>query len=149
MLVDGFNISPNNALGDGVDGPDVPYLASFPYLAAPHSGFDRIHANSAQLQSGRFSATVTWSDPQGSTGSGTPIGVAGNTQGFWFFSPDNIELTVKVLDGRNLNGHFWVFYGSLTDVAFTLTVTDNVTGAQKTYTNAQGTNGSNADTAAF
>jgi uncharacterized protein DUF4331 len=149
VLVDAFNVSPNNALGDGVDGPDVPYLASFPYLAAPHSGFDRIHANSAQLQGGRFSATVTWTDPNGGAGSGTPIGVAGNTQGFWFFTPDNIELTVKVLDGRNLNGHFWVFYGSLTDVAFTLTVTDNVTGAQKTYTNPQGTNGSAADTAAF
>ncbi|HYX21323.1 MAG TPA: DUF4331 domain-containing protein [Thermoanaerobaculia bacterium] len=149
VLVDGFNVSPNNALGDGVDGPDVPYLASFPYLAAPHSGFDRIHANSAQLQGGRFSATVSWTDPNGGAGSGTPVGVAGNTQGFWFFSPDNIELTVKVLDGRDLNGHFWVFYGSLTDVAFTLTVTDNTTGATKTYTNPQGTNGSAADTSAF
>ena len=149
VLVDGFNVSPNNALGDGVDGPDVPYLASFPYLAAPHSGFDRIHANSAQLQGGRFSATVSWTDPNGGAGNGTPIGVAGNTQGFWFFSPDNIELTVKVLDGRAINGHFWVFYGSLTDVAFTLTVTDNTTGAQRTYTNPQGTNGSAADTSAF
>ena len=149
VLVDGFNVAPNNALGDGVDGPDVPYLASFPYLAAPHSGFDRIHANAAQLQSGRFSATVSWTDPNGGTGSGTPVGVAGNTQGFWFFSPDNIELTVKVLDGRDLNGHFWVFYGSLTDIAFTLTVTDNTTGATKTYTNPQGTNGSAADTSAF
>lgn len=27
-------------LGDGVDRNDVPYLSSFPYLAAPHSGFD-------------------------------------------------------------------------------------------------------------
>ena len=38
-----FNISPNNALGDGVDGPDVPFIAGFPYLATPHSGFDRRH----------------------------------------------------------------------------------------------------------
>ena len=60
VLVDGFNVSPNNALGDGVDGPDVPYLAGFPYLAAPHSGFDRIHANAASLQNGRFTTTVTW-----------------------------------------------------------------------------------------
>ena len=149
VLVDGFNISPNNALGDGVDGPDVPYLAGFPYLAAPHSGFDRIHSNSAMLQSGRFSSTLTWTTPDGSTGSGTPVGVAGNTQGFWFFTPDNIELTVKVLDGRAINGHFWVFYGSLTDVQFTLTVTDNQTGAQKVYTSPQGQNTSAADTSAF
>ncbi len=149
VLVDGFNISPNNALGDGVDKPDVPYLAGFPFLAPPHSGFDRIHDNSAMLQSGRFSASVTWTTPDGRTGVGTPIGVAGNTQGFWFFSPDNIELTVKVLDGTAINGHFWVFYGSMTNVQFTLTVTDNQTGAQKTYNNAQGENSSLADTSAF
>jgi hypothetical protein len=149
VLVDGFNISPNNALGDGVDGPDVPYLTSFPWLAAPHSGFDRIHANSAQLQNGRFSTSVTWTASDGRTGTGTPVGVVANTQGFTFFTPDNVELTVKVLDGRAINGHFWVFYGSLTDVQFTLTVTDNQTQAQKTYTNAQGTNGSVADTSAF
>jgi Domain of unknown function (DUF4331) len=149
VLLPDFNISPNNALGDGVDGPDVPYLASFPYVAAPHSGFDRIHANAAQLQSGRFTMAVTWTKPDGSTGTGQPVGEALNTQGFWFFSPDNIELTVKVLDGRAINGHFWVFYGSMTDVAFTLTVTDTTTGAQKVYTNTQGTSGSLEDTSAF
>lgn len=149
VLVDGFNIAPNNQLGDGVDGPDVPFLSTFPWLAAPHSGYDRIHANSAQLQNGRFTATVTWTDASGATGTGTPVGVAGNTQGFTFFTSDNVELTVKVLDGRAINGHFWVFYGSLTNVAFTLTVTDTQTQAQKVYTNAQGTNGSIADTAAF
>jgi hypothetical protein len=30
--------SPNNQLGDGVDGPDKPYGASFPYAASPYSG---------------------------------------------------------------------------------------------------------------
>ena len=38
VLVDGFDISPNNQLGDGVDQNDVPYLPDFPYLAAPNSG---------------------------------------------------------------------------------------------------------------
>ena len=32
------NVSPNNALGEGVDRNDVPYLAAFPYLGTPHSG---------------------------------------------------------------------------------------------------------------
>jgi hypothetical protein len=35
-----FNVFPNNALTDGVDANDVPFLASFPYLALPHSGYD-------------------------------------------------------------------------------------------------------------
>jgi hypothetical protein len=30
--------SPNNQLGDGVNGPDKPYGASFPYAASPYSG---------------------------------------------------------------------------------------------------------------
>ena len=149
VLLPDFNVSPNNALGDGVDGPDVPYLAGFPYAASPYSGFDRIHANSASLQSGRFTTAVTWTKPDGASGTATQIGVAGNTQGFWFFTPDNIELTVKILDGRAINGHFWVFYGSMTDVAFTLTVTDTQTGAQKVYTNGQGNSGSVQDTSAF
>jgi Domain of unknown function (DUF4331) len=38
-----FNKAPNNALSDLVDGPDVPYLPFFPYLASPHSGFDHKH----------------------------------------------------------------------------------------------------------
>ncbi|MEP6994496.1 MAG: DUF4331 domain-containing protein [Acidobacteriota bacterium] len=43
VLVPGFDIAPNNQLGDGVDGPDVPFIAGFPYLYTPHSGFDRKH----------------------------------------------------------------------------------------------------------
>jgi hypothetical protein len=42
-LTPGFNVSPNNTLGDGCcvtpfGGNDVPYLPSFPYLGLPHSG---------------------------------------------------------------------------------------------------------------
>ena len=34
-----FNKAPNNALTDGVDSNDVPFLAAFPYLALPHQGY--------------------------------------------------------------------------------------------------------------
>lgn len=37
------NISPNNLLGDGVDTNDKTCLASFPYLAPPHSGYNDFH----------------------------------------------------------------------------------------------------------
>jgi hypothetical protein len=37
-LTPAFNTSPNNALGDGVDGNDQPYLKVFPYLAVPRGG---------------------------------------------------------------------------------------------------------------
>jgi hypothetical protein len=35
-----FNVAPNNALGDGVNQNDVPFLTVFPYLATPRSGYD-------------------------------------------------------------------------------------------------------------
>jgi len=38
-----FNISPNNALGDGVNVNDAPYRVTFPYLANCPSGRDRRH----------------------------------------------------------------------------------------------------------
>jgi hypothetical protein len=41
-----FNISPNNALTDGVDQNDVPFLGEFPYVAAPHQGYDTRPHNS-------------------------------------------------------------------------------------------------------
>jgi hypothetical protein len=97
----------------------------------------------------RFTASVTYSASNGQNGSGNLTYISSQTKGFWFFSPDNVDLVVKVVDGRSFNGHFWVFYGSLTDTQFTLTVTDTATGATKTYTNAQGQLASVADTSAF
>lgn len=39
VLVDGFNIAPNNQLGDGVDANDAPFLPAFPYVGTPWPGF--------------------------------------------------------------------------------------------------------------
>jgi len=102
------------------------------------------------LSGSRFRAEVTWKVPAtGQTGRGTPIPRTNDTGAFWFFDAANVELLVKVLDGTAVNGHFWVFYGSLTDVEFDLTVTDTVTGQVRTYHNPAGTMASRADTEAF
>ena len=55
----------------------------------------------------------------------------------------------KVLDGQGLNGKFWFFYGALSNVEYTLTVTDTQTGVVKTYKNGSGQFASVADTGAF
>ena len=68
---------------------------------------------------------------------------------FWFFNPSNIELAAKVLDGRALNGQFWLLYGGVSDVEYTLTVTDTVTGSSKSYRNEQGSICGEVDTEAF
>lgn len=102
------------------------------------------------LNGHRFRAEVSWSvPPTGAAGLGRPIPQTGDTGSFWFFAPTNEELSVKVLDGRGVNGYFWVFYASLTDVAFELTVTDTATGQTRTYRNPAGTMASRADTRAF
>ena len=57
---------------------------------------------------------------------------------FWFFSADNIELIVKVLDGCAINSEHWVFASGLTNVNVTMIVEDTVTGGSQTYLNPQG-----------
>ena len=54
---------------------------------------------------------------------------------FWFFSPTNIELDVKVLDGCALNNRYWFFAAGLTNVNVVLTVTDTLNGTEKIYVN--------------
>jgi hypothetical protein len=89
------------------------------------------------LLAGRFQVSVTWSS-QGMTGSGTAASLSDETGTFAFFDPQAIDLVVKVIDGRALTGKFWFFYGALSDVAYTITLTDTMTGSSKQYQNAQG-----------
>jgi ELWxxDGT repeat protein len=101
------------------------------------------------LKGGRFALTARWKDFSGRTGTGMAVPLTEETGYFWFFAADNVETVIKVIDGRSLNGHFWVFFGALSDVQYTLTVTDTVTGAVKTYSNPAGQFASVADTSAF
>lgn len=102
-----------------------------------------------RLGGGRFLVEVDWRTPDGGTGIGQPRALADDTGAFWFFWPENLELMVKVLDGRGLNGAFWVFYATLTDVAFDLKVTDVQTGVTQVYSKPQGRMESRADVNAF
>jgi hypothetical protein len=77
------------------------------------------------------------------------VPLSGDTGYFYFTSPGNVEVIVKVLDARSFNGFFWVFYGALSNLEYTLTVTDTQTGRVKTYHNPNGTFASQGDTVAF
>ena len=103
-----------------------------------------------ELGDGRFAVEVVWHDPHnGNVGVGRPIPSTERTGFFWFFDPDNVELVVKVLDGRPVNGHHWVFFGALTDVEYWLTVTDRDRGEVATYYNPPLQLCGQGDTAAF
>jgi ELWxxDGT repeat protein len=101
------------------------------------------------LQASRFAVEAVWKDFAGNSGSGTAVPITSDTGYFWFFAPSNVEVVTKVLDGRPLNSKFWVFYGALSNVEYTLTVTDTLTGVQRQYHNPSGRFASVGDTAAF
>ena len=125
--------------------PAVATLAGAPVPAACAANTQTLCLNAS-----RFQVQVDWSVPaQGRSGTGTAIPITSDTGYFWFFSSANVELVIKVLDGRAINQHYWVFYGALSSVQYTIRVTDAVTGTTKTYTNPSGTLASVADTSAF
>ncbi len=101
------------------------------------------------LAGGRFAVEATWRDFQGRTGVGQAVELSGDTGYFWFFDPANVETVIKVLDGTPINGHHWVFYGALSNVEYTLTVTDTATGTVRTYHNPLRRFASVGDTLAF
>ena len=86
-----------------------------------------------ELLGGRFVAEVDWKDLAQRTGRGVAVAHSAKTGHFWFFHPEDLDLTLKVVDGRQRNGHFWIYYGAVSNVGFTLRIRDRVTGRTKTY----------------
>jgi hypothetical protein len=91
------------------------------------------------LWDGRFSARGTWRDFSGGSGSARATPVSRAAGAFWFFAPDHLELVLKVLDGRPVNGSFWLFAGGLSNVEYEITVTDLATGTVQVVRNPAGT----------
>jgi len=97
------------------------------------------------LLNGRFEVNLTATNPRTgvvTTGSARSVDDAGG----YFSLPDFTnnstlpEITVKMVDATTapppFGGAFWFFHASLTDVTYTLTVTDHRTGRIRTYGSA-------------
>jgi hypothetical protein len=106
-------------------------------------------ATALRLFDNRFHVEIAWQLPSGTAGKAQPVRFTDNAGYFWFFDASNAEVVVKVVDGRVVNGHFWLFYGGLSDVAYTVTVTDTQAGKTKTYSNLQGSQAGVSDTDTF
>ncbi|MCP3958277.1 MAG: hypothetical protein GY719_10540 [bacterium] len=93
------------------------------------------------LDGGRFQVDVAWRTSGGQTGEAQAVpGVSSHDSGvLYFFDSGNWEMLVKVLDGCGINERYWVFAAAATDVEYTLTVTDRVTGQSTSYFNPLGT----------
>jgi hypothetical protein len=90
------------------------------------------------LNQDRFAVRVQWQDFQGGSGVGQAVPFRDDTGLFWFFHPENVELTVKVLDACGPFGHFWVFIASGSTVEYEIRVTDTVDDETAIYRNALG-----------
>jgi photosystem II stability/assembly factor-like uncharacterized protein len=124
----------------------------------PPAGIEAATGAELSLLGGRFRATIRATDPRtGRTEDGTALP---KNDRFGYFSlptftgdPSFPEIFVKMADATaQPGGYFWVFHTGLTDLDYTLTVTDRVTGAVRTYSGGA-TEGSrlcgSADTMAF
>lgn len=88
---------------------------------------------------GRFQVTIRFTPPEGQSGAAGVVDIGRVDSGLaFFFSENNLELLVKVLDGCSINDRYWVFFAATTDVEFTVTVVDTQGDMIKTYTNPQG-----------
>jgi len=89
-----------------------------------------------------FDLTLTATDPRtGNTGQGQ---VVAQNDIYGIFSipaitgnAGNPEVLVKMVDASGIGASYWVFYGALTDLSYTLTVRDVATGTTKTYHDAK------------
>jgi photosystem II stability/assembly factor-like uncharacterized protein len=142
--------------------PDTPLCGATNLFGAP-SNWDysrrlrstpaTIRETALQLLGGRFSVTLEARHPaSGRIASGVVISSADR---FGIFSlpdftgdPQFPEVVVKMVDARSFTGKFWFFHTGLTSLDYTLTVTDSVTGAVRTYESATSFCGA-ADTNAF
>ncbi|MEM7587898.1 MAG: spondin domain-containing protein [Acidobacteriota bacterium] len=90
------------------------------------------------LTGDRFRVSINWNTAD-ANGTGLGNELTGDTGYFYFFSPNNVEVVVKVLDACDISDRFWVFAGGLTDVGVELTVEDLQSGEVQTYNNTLGT----------
>jgi hypothetical protein len=102
------------------------------------------------LNNNRFKVEATYATAGSGSGSAHAVKLTADTGYLWFFSANNVETVIKVIDACSLNNRFWVFAGGLTDVGVNITVTDTKNGTTKAFSNPLGTTWRTiTDTSAF
>jgi hypothetical protein len=132
-------------MGTPIDDNMVSIANAFPYVSEYLTDGTCVELSTslcllpmAGQSSGRFRVTVDWASTV-TAGQGNRVPLTSDTGSFWFFSSNNLEVFVKIVDGRGFNGHFWVYASGLTNVEVTLTITDTLTGATWTRHSPYGT----------
>ena len=88
------------------------------------------------LLGGRFAVEMTWRNQFNNTsGVGIPRKLSELTGAFAFTDPSNLEILLKTLD---FGDRILVLYGTLSNLEYSLKVTDVLSGTVRTYTNPAG-----------
>ncbi len=145
-----------DAVGNSaVDGSFATYFEEVrPWLAPQVAETCKPTAVTLCLTGGRFRVDVLARDMR--TGRGTTGTAMPQNDVFGYFSlpeltgqSENPEIFVKIVDGRAVNGKHWVFWSGLTDLQFSITVTDMNTGTVRSWQKDAGGYCGSSDTEAF
>ncbi len=75
---------------------------------------------------GGYNVRMCYETSEGTVGEGKAgVWASGQSGLLWFFTRDNAEVLVKVLEGCDFNNHRWVYVAPVTDLAFNLYVVDS------------------------
>jgi hypothetical protein len=92
------------------------------------------------LRDGRFEFTGTWTDfanpPNTKPLIWTPVEDINATAGFQT-NPTGIQIVMRVANGCNLTGTWWIWLGGFTDAGWNITVRDTITGKQRTFSKSR------------
>jgi hypothetical protein len=121
--------------GAGLDAATMAPLAAS--SGAPGRAAAACRSSSQDLcLNNRFSVNVDWRNPgNGAQGQGVAVPFSKVTGAFHFGQASNLELMAKVITQGDRIDFFW---GALSDLEYTIHVTDTLTGQIKTYQNAAG-----------
>lgn len=109
---------------------------AFPKAAVASWAGCRADSHTGCILKNRFQVTGTWRNQyDGSSGELGATRVSDLTSAFYFGSPGNVELLVKMVD---LGSRIALFYGAMSNLEYTLTVRDTATGEEKIYHNPAG-----------
>jgi len=117
-------------------GTGLDLLSPLPSMSGPNKAAACKASAKELCLDDRFTVSVAWRNPgNGAQGEGVAVPFSKLTGAFHFGEASNLELMAKIIDqGERID----FFYGALSDLEYTITVTDTATGQVKTYRNAAG-----------
>jgi hypothetical protein len=128
------------------------------YIDPPTPTVCTANATTVCLLNNRFRVNISYvnpfSNPPNQTGNFLAARLLQGAQNpdtglFGFSSAQAVEVVVRVQDTRPFAQRFDVYYGGMTDVGYTVTVTDTQTGTTRQYANTVGKIGGGVDRNSF